>query len=270
LRTLAAGADAAADVVRHPVHKQLARMAEEIRKGAAPTPVAIDLDDASDYVRTVQRAESTDGWAALAQSEMLFAVHGVQAAGGEARSTQRIAQGLRTAIFVKAYLNAYFRGGRVVGLTLNADAVNQLSAILRQDLVDELRSELQAMLDQATSHDMFKLGDVAFVSRGGASRQFPGFSATYAPGLGKPQFSEIPVGDVGADIVRVTLEGFFDSFFGLPAMSNATGVGLTAQVDGTEVPIGLPEFGKLDRPPYKQPFDKEAFEKIDERANSVE
>ena len=167
-----------------------------------------------------------------------------------------------------------FSGGHIVSVDLKANAVNQLKDILGDDITEELRDELQAILDQITDKSIFKLGDLAFVSRGGGNRQFPGFNASWTPGAGKPTleptFQEIPISDVGADIVRVTLEAIFDSLIGLPAVSNATGVSLVARVEGTDLPIGLPDFAKLDEPPYKVPFDEGAFNNVDEQANHVE
>lgn len=264
----AAAADAAANVVDHPVHKKLVQYINQIRMRTKPKAIQFNRRSIQDYARKINRAENADGWGALAQSEALFLAGAVE--DSEGRPDSQIKQGLKTAIYVKSYLNAYFRGGRIFSVKISPDATDQLSNILQQNLVEELRSKLQALYDSAAGESVFKLGDAAFVSRGGGNRQFPGFSASIAPSGGRTNFSEIAVSDVGADVVRVTLEAFFDSVVGLPAVSNATGIGLEANIGGTMVPIGLPEYSELDESPYKKPFDEHAFEKVDQYANSIE
>lgn len=215
--------------------------------------VSFTTDELHDYLKQVHESIQSDGWESLAESAQEYHA-AIQKDSAAAEETKAAARGMyRTALFIREYLRAYFRNGKFVKFKLDP-----------MTLDEDLKKELQARfpgLDGAAlknladnlfakfSPDKFFFGEIGsggFVSRGGATYQFPPLEATFDPFARRPiTVSKIDFPTVGSDIVRVILEATFDAHDLLPAVSSATG---TMVSDEKERPLP-PE----DRLPVNDP-----------------
>jgi hypothetical protein len=237
------GASMARDVLDHPVQRKINDFYNYLRgvdrgelvsslREATPT-LRLDMRELDDYMMDIEAATLADGWSALAAQPV--------APGRLADSRRRL--------FLKAYFEAYFRNGEFYQFNLNA---NGLAARIREQakkglpflddgqidaLIEELLEKRFHLVKDADgrypSVPLFgTLGTGGFVTRGGASYSFPSIEAQLDPAAERPvQVSEVDFTAVGADLIRVLLHAIFDEHDGLPAVSNATGIGIP-QPDG--------------------------------------
>lgn len=154
-------------------------------------------------------------------------------------------QEFNTARFISTYLRAYFRGGRLIQVALDTDALannlgEDIAGKLKNDLplTDPQKKQLIAAIkahlqtscrtpdgtDSDTCLLSRSLGDDSFITRAGLSVQFAGASLTIGkngrlnPALTYPQSTEF-----GPQLARVVLEAVFDSrSLIVPAVSNST------------------------------------------------
>lgn len=147
------------------------------------------------------------------------------------REVQRAETIKPVAVYVSAYLRAYFRSGEFFKMSLDKST---LEAKLKKELESRIpgldantRDSLVANLLKKLQADNLYFGEIGttgFVSRSGDTYQFPPLEARLDP-LAKRPFtvSKIDFAVIGADLVRVVLEATFDAISMLPAVSNATG-----------------------------------------------
>lgn len=154
-------------------------------------------------------------------------------------------QEFNTARFISTYLRAYFRGGRLMQVALDTDALSNnlgediagklkndlpLTDLQKKQLIAAIKAHLQSSCrapdgtDSDTCLLSRSLGDDSFITRAGLSVQFAGASLTIGkngklnPALTYPQGTEF-----GPQLARVVLEAVFDSrSFPVPAVSNST------------------------------------------------
>ncbi|HBO7163502.1 TPA: hypothetical protein L4967_004971 [Pseudomonas aeruginosa] len=155
------------------------------------------------------------------------------------------AQEFNTSRFISTYLRAYFRGGQMLQMALDAGALSKnlvediaenlnndipLTDSQKKQLISRITTYLQSSCrvpdgpDSDTCLLSRSLGDDSFITRAGLSVQFAGASLSInkngrlTPALTYPQSTEF-----GPQLARVILEAVFDSHsLIVPAASNST------------------------------------------------
>jgi len=187
---------------------------------------------------------------ALALSKKSDARDGQKAAEYKTMAIQVMTENT-VSVFLSRYLEAYFRGGKIVEVSLDTDALSQRfgkdlrDAIGTQHLQDEklkervdrvissIKARLEGQCQRAADNEpcivsKAGLGKELFVSRSGMQVQFGGFSATIGKeGALKASLTHPATTEFGPQLVRVILEAVFDSTGAqVPAAADSTACAL--------------------------------------------
>jgi len=188
-------------------------------------------------------------------------------------SKEAVRENLRntvTAIYIDAYITAYFRDGQFARGTLSLEGLLAEFPQLA-NLPAPLQAQLQAIVNQAQSDATFgKIGDTALVTRGGDKLQVPSITVSFDPAKGQLSATKVDYALVGSDLIRVLFEAIFDANDRVPAVSTATGVGDPAAKTNIPGAVRLVDFGKITgwNPPYSA-IDADKFGQIQSFANSA-
>jgi|GEM_PF-6817066 len=248
----------------HPVQTKLNdlynNLADQNEKGEKKA-ISFARSEMEDYVALGKRLSQQNGWQVHRTSSLVnLAVD---------PANPKKLQDASTALFIEAYIRAYFRNGEFYsGKVKVADIYDKYP-----DLKD-FKSELDPILNKLESKLAFgKIGSTGFVTRTGTSLQVPPLELTLDPAGSKlATVSKVDASTVGAEVVRVILEAIFDSIDLLPAVSNATGIKLDV---GRPLPgvLGLEDMATIKgrKVPTPQQFDKatQIANSIDTSASTI-
>lgn len=236
--------------------------------GSKTYSLEFDSDELRDYQERIEESVQSDGWEAFESSATsvvkelegdLAKLNRDKPTGFQIQATklkediQRAKTFERVGAYVKAYLAAYFRNGEFfkVSVETNENALKEKLKGLLKSRFPQLNGTAIEELAAKAAKELFgklyfgDIGTTGFVTRSGDTYQFPPLEARLDP-LSKRSLtvSKIDFAVVGADLVRVILEGTFDAISGLPAVSNATGFKNIPAPDG--LPLHDPETSKVD------------------------
>lgn len=283
------------EVFKHPFYKKIVGFHDHLRgldPGGAPDvsmqedgdTVALDLSTDLPEIRSfselVNRATASGGWESLANNAAQHKkVMGVKTKNSSEHLDAK--RDLRTLVYIREYVKAYFDQGKFVQVELNtSDLQQQVDDYLSKELPWACGDQQLANCDQlvekfvdgilkgvkrgaSDKQYMFvSLGSGGFVTRDNRVYQFPGFRVTIDPG--NKNFvspNKIDFTTVGNELLAVFLQAIFDSHEGLPAVPGATGTDLGS---GNETD-GLPVFD-----PQKGNVSTDDFQRVSAVANRVE
>jgi hypothetical protein len=247
-------------------------------KETQPSPplLSFTTDELNEYLKRVHESIQSDGWDSLAESAQEYHAE-IQKNRAATEETKVAAQGMsRMALFIREYLRAYFRNGRFVRFNLDSttlDAELQKEILARfPGITDQARKDLTKSL---FGTDKFYFGEIdsgGFVSRGGATYQFPPLEAKLDPFARRPiTVSKIDFPTVGSDIIRVILEATFDAHDLLPGVSNCTGSIVT---DEKDQPLPQAERLPINDPQANDPqagnLKEDQFGKVNQTSSKIE
>ena len=237
----------------------------------------MSISQLKSFQALVHRTTAAGGWHALASHA---AGETAKSSPGSAGHEELIADH-RRAVFLKKYVEAYFRNGRFLAVDLRIEAT-QAQAAIKRELSQHASSTCQAYNAQSSTtspatapsvasadcqalaatiyetlrgssssidHQLVKISPAGFVSRSGTKAQFPGLDIDIDP-LSQhlltltPESGEtINFTQIGTQLVKIVLEAVFDAHEGLPAVSTATARTLGAE----SLPLLNPPLGNISK-----------------------
>lgn len=234
----------AALVVKNPVFgamtelygKSSTRGVQPASKTSSSDTVNISQQHFHDFLAQVGKATSTNSWEDLATVSRGM----VTVAAANSQDRADIEKVASFADLVAGYMKAYFRGGEFASITVNGarfrSALKNSLQLTKDEEVDQILNAFFPKLfppDQTgkipdSDINVFgSIGSVGFVSRGGQSFQFPALQATIDISAARPlKLPKLEYSAVATDLISIIAEASGDEMFGVPAVSNATGVGL--------------------------------------------
>jgi len=251
LKAMVPTVQVATQVLTHPVHQQVMRILNITARPRGPSSDTIKIEfeenKVDEYMQLVEKVTTLHGWDALA---FVADQHATKASTQEAQS---FASGMK---LIAAYMKAYFRAGQFASITLNdqklKDALQSSLGIDNPDAIYQLLfGNLFTPGPGGNGLVYGSIGKVAFVTRGGDSYQFPAIQPMLNVTAARPiQMSKIDFIAVGSDLVRVFLEAILDAEFGVPGVTNSTGVlekVLQDFKDLNQKPITDEQFGVVEQ-----------------------
>jgi hypothetical protein len=281
------GHETALKVWNHPVHKKIKDLYHYLGKGQSENvkslvdgtgkqvgqvyTLELTAEELLDYQSAVQASIGTGAWDALADVSGEH-YRNMKSSKGIAADESKAAEEIYLiSVYVSEYIRAYFRNGEFVKLSL--DTTNVQAALKKEiearfpGLDDQTQKDLiKNLFDKFLGDGTFfgEIGTVGFVTRSGATYQFPSLESRLDPLAKRPiTVSKVDFPGVASDLVRVVLEGTFDALFRLPAVSNATGARLEALPTNLRLPIHDPD-------PTKSPVNEKKFGNVNQIAGQVE
>jgi len=234
-----ASARLAADVLDHSVFKKLSglsdtswaqqasRMANVSEIPSSNTGIALDEAEVQSFMAAVEKATTVDAWDNLEITTAKFV--GID---------PEVAELATTAEYIKQYMKSYFRSGKFAQVKIKtADFENTIKATLGISDKNAIPQIINAFFPNLTfangeAQVFGAIGQSAFVTRGGQSFQFPPLQASVDMSSASPvNLPTLNYTNVGSDLIRVLLEAVFDAKFRVPAVGNATGVGIVGGLD---------------------------------------
>lgn len=260
-----------------PVHQAMLKSFNQLSDPTheiVENPPTIKSSDVEEYIRLTRRVTEENGWSAYAAwsaakfSELLSSEKQTGDSEGansmsadQSEEIELAAQQFAAAVFISQYLRDYFRNGQFATLNWNlGNPVDDLEKLAKQSsaadsdkiqqIVDAINSAdpnaskyLDQIIDKFATGTIGKVASAGLITRGGDSLEMP--AITVNAGLTNPKpitFNKIDTNGVIEDVVRVTLEGLFDSVNRIPAVSNASAV---ASFPQEYAALELPDFKKV-------------------------
>jgi hypothetical protein len=261
-----------------PVHQAILKSFNQLSDPTHATvesPPTIKSSDVEEYVRLTRRVTEENGWSAYAvlSTAKFNELSSTEKQTGDsekanplgadqqAEAVQLAAQQFAAAIFISQYLRDYFRNGQFATLNWNlGNPVDDLEKLALQsstsdsdkiqkivDAINKADPEAGKYLDQVigkfATGTIGKVASAGLITRAGDSLEMP--AITVSADLTNPKpvtVNKIDTNGVLEDIVRVTLEGLFDSVNRIPAVSNASAV---ASFPQEYMALELPDFKKV-------------------------
>jgi hypothetical protein len=252
-------------ILTHPVSREVARMYNRLSGWDEAAVIDLPASSLRDFVDKVSRSTELDDWhpysvAALESYRTATTLLHTQQLQTEFLAAENE---LAFAIYIRAYMQAYFRNGKFVEGKIELASLAEHPAL--KELSDHDRKAVEDILKKAEGKVSFgKIGDGGFVTRGGASLQFPALNVSFDAAHGKLAVTEIDHSAVGAQLIRVLFEAIFDAHDRLPAVTKATGVSLKEQH------LQLAAYERIEARTGFRKVSQPAFGKIDAYANQLE
>lgn len=257
-------------VLGHPIQQKINLIYNNLSGTEMNTPIELDIGEVTDYMNRVSESTRLDDWTAHANSAVKSFI--ITAADNNATAEEKdgAVQDMAHAIFIEAYLKAYFRNGKFITGAVTVPSLESVFPELKKLNADD-RKKLDDLLAKVKDKlsGFGKVSDIGFVSRTGASFQFPAVAVSFDVAKTQISATQLDYLAIGSQLVRVMLEAIFDAHDRLPAVSKATGVTLSSDRKGIEA-IELPDYKSIKNTKDYEPVDEEAFGKIDAYANQLD
>jgi hypothetical protein len=262
-------AERASAILTHNVQASINDMYNGLSGTAPIKPIRFNVRDVTDYTSKVAQSTNLDDWTHFANLTVLnfarFADSDVELSAEALESFDYMVM----AIYIEAYLKAYFRNGEFISGSVKLDTLETVIPALK-NLKEPYATQLKNILNSLQGKVFGKVSTVGFVTRGGDTFQFPELNITFELAKVRLSGSKLDYLTIGSDLIRVLLEAVFDSYDRLPAVTNATGVAIASTNRGKAGPISLPDFQKIKpKPPYLQVSEKQ-FTSIETFANGID
>jgi len=286
---LVAASDEVEAIWNHSIHQSFLKAYNELSKtsGDVQRPAAIKVSELQDYMERVRSVTEKNAWYAFA-ARSAYEIESLRQMevkdGGEAGrltiSKSLAAQKLIGAVYVSAYLDAYFRNGEFWQLKWNlGNPLQDLETIAHQSttadqqriqkILDAIKkadpsaaSTIDEVINKNLSGTIGKIASTGLITRGGDSLAMPAISISIDVRPHPATFSKVDSNAILEDVVRVTFEALFDAMNEVPAVSKATGVtGLAPEYAA----FALPDFAKVTSRyrPGKLVMDANEFGAVD-------
>ncbi len=259
--TMAEGVDKTRALLGHPFQQRLNAIHAGLQSApeGAVREVKISGRDLQDYIGLATHITNIDGWSSYRAAALCNLSIG-----------NATTEDVRRAVFMEAYLKAYFRSGEFGDVQFRAaDLFKEYPDLDKLD--PALKAQLRDAVDAMQKHAVFgKIGTGGFVTRVGTTYQIAPIQVTIDPTRKKVvSVSNVNYSATAADIVRVLLEAIYDAHDMLPAVWNATGV--TANIRFVSLPPGFEGLDVFDaKDPGVTTLSEPQFEKVTAFSNSME